>query len=150
MREEPVLEGDAIEAADVGHTGLGRNDGLDDRRCAERKRVLRLVDRAQLRRREEGFQAVERCADLQARDARSEVEQADVAARVDERMRVVLQQQVVHRADLGHKAEDVEVAAEEDVEAHLDVVAGAVAPRRDLAADVRSLVVHVDMVALVE
>ena len=72
-----------------------------------------LVDGRQLRRGEEGLQAVERRADLAPAHVEAEVQRAHVAAGVDERVRVLLHQQVAQRAALGHQPEQVEVAAEE-------------------------------------
>ena len=42
---------------------------------------------------------------------------------VNEGVGVVLEKEVLQHAALGHKAEEVEVAAEEDVQPHLNVIA---------------------------
>jgi hypothetical protein len=65
---------------------------------------------------------VQRRADLGAVQIEPEVELAHVAVVVAERVRVVFEEQVLQHAALGHEAEEVEVAAEEHVQAHLFVV----------------------------
>ena len=73
----------------------------------------RLVHGRQLPGREEGLEAMEGRADLAAAEREAEVQRAHVGARVDERVRVLLGQQVAQHAALGHQPEQVEVAAEE-------------------------------------
>ena len=70
--------------------------------------------------------------DLESIHVEPEVQLAHVAVGVDERVRVLLEQQVLDGAGLAHEPEQVEVAAEEHVEPHLDVVPGAVDERRHL------------------
>ena len=89
-------------------------------------------------------------ADLGAADLEAEVEVADVAAGVDKGVRVLLLEQVLEHAALGHQPEEVVVAPEEDVQAHLDVVAARHDPRRDFSADKGPRLEDLDLVALVE
>ena len=61
-------------------------------------------------------------------------------------MRVLLQTEVLQRADALHDAEEVVVAAEEDVQTHLDVVAVLVHPGTHLPAVEPARVEDVDLV----
>jgi hypothetical protein len=62
---------------------------------------------------------MEWCANLGAGHMEAKVQLAHVAVVVDKRVRVLLAAQVVEHATLGHEAEEVEVAAKEYVQAHL-------------------------------
>lgn len=62
---------------------------------------------------------VEGCADFLAPNEEPEVQLAHVSVVVAEGVCVLLDQQVLQHAALGHQPEQVEVAAEEHVQAHL-------------------------------
>lgn len=89
-------------------------------------------------------------ADLGASDLEAEVEVADVSALVDESVRVLFLQKVLKHTAFRHQPEQVVVAAKEDVQAHLDVVASRDDPRRDFATDKGARLENLDLVALVE
>lgn len=150
MANEPVFERDAVEGTDIAHATLGVNDRTHNGGGAQGHSVLHLVHRRELRRGEERFEAVERRADLEVANLEAEVQEPHVSVVVDKRVRVVLQQQVLQCPRLGHEAEEVEVAAKEHMQPHLNVVAVFVAPGGDLATNVWPLVVHIHLITLVQ
>mmetsp|Transcript_10666 Transcript_10666/g.27711 ORF Transcript_10666/g.27711 Transcript_10666/m.27711 type:complete len:213 (+) Transcript_10666:1004-1642(+) len=120
---EPLGEGHVVQVAHAVHPAIKVDERLHDRardRVAERERVRDLVANVELRGRCERLQAVHGSADA----AHAEVELADGATAVDEDVPVILEPQaIVERTHALHDAEEVVVAAKEDVQTHLDVVA---------------------------
>lgn len=57
MAAEPIRKGHVVQLADVGHAALGVDERAHDGGGAQRQRVLDLVPRRQLRRREERLEA---------------------------------------------------------------------------------------------
>ena len=142
--EEPLGEGDVVEVAHHLHAAVKVDEGADDRGGAEADGVHDLVVEAELLRRREGFEAVEGRADA----AHAEVEGARRAALIDEDVRVLLEaERAVEGAHALEDAEEVVVAAEKDVEAHLDVVAVLIHPAAHFATDEVACLEQLDLVA---
>ena len=141
---EPLCERDVVELADHIHSAVKVDERAYDWAGAEAQRVGELVAHADLLSARKRLQPRHGRADREA-----EVERAHAAAVVDERVRVLLQPQQVIRARALHDAKKVVVAAEEDVQAHLDVVAVLVQPAAHLATHKGSQLEYFHVVARV-
>mmetsp|Transcript_29818 Transcript_29818/g.77179 ORF Transcript_29818/g.77179 Transcript_29818/m.77179 type:complete len:286 (+) Transcript_29818:1225-2082(+) len=139
---EPLGEGNVVELTNHVHATVEVHERAHDWASAEAKRIRQLIAHAQLLRPCERLQARHRCADREA-----EIELANTAAIVDERVRVLLEPEEIVRAGALHNAEEIVVAPEEDVQPHLDVVAVLVLPAAHLATDKWAQLKHLHLVA---
>ena len=145
MADKPILETDGIQGADGAHRPLVIHESPHDWTGAQGQGIAQLVDPAELGRREEGLETVERCSDGEA-----EIQLAQITALVHEQMGVLLGQQVFKRTDLAHQGKEVGVVEEKDMQPHLDVVAAVIHPAANLAAPERTRFVEVNGMACID
>ena len=140
---EPFGESDVVEVADHIHATVEVEQGAHDGTGTQAESVVDLVWDLELLSLGEG---------LKTRDGGTnrelEVEGPELSALVDEGVDMVLNAKaVVERFRALHDAEKIVIAPKEHVESHFNVVAVAVEPGADLAADVGSYLEHLDVVA---
>lgn len=140
---EPLREGNVVQVAHHVHAPVEIEERPHDGRRPQPHRVVELVLQPQLLRPRKGLQTRHRSP-----DGKSKVQAAQRPPLVDEGVHVFLHPQLrVETARPLHDPEEVVVAAEEDVQAHLDVVALLVFPAGDLAADEGAEFEHLHVVA---
>ena len=130
--------------ADHVHAPIKIDESSNDGRRAQPEGVGGLVAPAELLRPREGLQARNGRADREP-----EIQRAQVATFIDERVDVLLHPQQIVTPSALHDAKQIIVAAEEHVQPHLDVVPVLILPRRPLAADERAQLEDLDVVARV-